>query len=136
MMRFAGVVCLLVSWMTLGEPLSAQTATGGSVRGHVKDEQEAVLQDASLPVTSPDAPASFEVTSDETGYYRLLDLPPGEYTITAELVGFSKCVRKRINVRAGLNITVPVVMKVGTVSDIVAVTLEPPMLERPNQCSR
>lgn len=135
MMRSLGAVYLIASCLSVVQPVFAQIATGGAIRGHVKDEQEAVLQGVRITATSPDAPNPFEVTSDQSGYYRLLDLPPGEYTISAELEGFAKWVRDGVQVRAGLNITVPVVMQLGTLAEQVTVTLDTPMLEadRPGQ---
>lgn len=129
MMRSLGVVCLLASCLAIVSPAYAQITTGGAIRGHVKDEQEAVLQGVRITATSPDASGAREVASDETGYYRLLDLSPGEYTITAELDGFAKWTRDRIVVRSGLNVDVPVVMKVGGVNETVQVALETPLIE-------
>jgi hypothetical protein len=88
-----------------------------------------VLQAVKVTATSPDAPTPREVQTDDSGFYRLLDLPPGTYTLTAERDGFATWLREGIVVRAGLNLSVDIVMKVGSVSETVKVTLETPMLE-------
>src|SRR5882672_9166730 len=124
-MRVLLVVCLLVS--TAATSAFAQTATGGSIRGYVKDEQEAVLPGVRLTATNPDAPATPAVRSDQSGYYRLLDLSPGTYTISAELDGFAKWIREGVVIGAGLNVTVPIVMKLGTVVELVTVRSQTPM---------
>jgi hypothetical protein len=129
-MRVAIAACLLV-W-TIATTASAQTATGGSIRGYVKDEQDAILPGVRLTAKSPDAPGRPTATSDGSGYYRLLDLPPGAYTITAELDGFAPSVREDIVIRAGLNVSVSIVMKVGTISELVTVQSDTPMLETRN----
>src|SRR5262249_53177854 len=67
--------------------------------------------------------------SEADGSYRLLNLPPGEYTIAAEIQGFAKYSRAGVIVRAGLNIEVDIVLKIGAVSETVQVTGESPMLE-------
>jgi hypothetical protein len=129
-MRVWIAVCLLVC--TTGRTALAQTASGGSVRGYVKDEQDAILPGVRLTAVSPDAPGTPSAASDQTGYYRLLDLPPGTYKIVAELDGFAQWVREGIVVRAGLNVSVPIVMKVGTINEVVTVKSDTPMLETRN----
>lgn len=127
-MRLTGCVCLLAC-LVANTTTSAQISTNGSIRGHVKDEQDAVLQGVRLTAISPDAASPYEVTSDGGGYYRLLDLPPGEYRITAEFDGFATWVRERVGIRAGLNITLPVVMQVRTIVEVVPVVAETSVLE-------
>src|SRR6185503_1510014 len=73
--------------------------------------------------------APFTVISDKEGYYRLLELPPGEYQLTAERQGFTRFVRPGITVRAGLNLSVDVDMVLGNRAETTTVTAETPMLE-------
>src|SRR5262249_52709765 len=70
----------------------------------------------------------YTAVTDQEGYYRLLNLPPGEYTIASELQGFSKVVRANILVRAGLNLAVDLVMKVGALEETITVQGETPLL--------
>src|SRR5262249_15690509 len=107
----------------------SSSSTGGSIRGYVKDEQEAVLRGVTLSATSADAPGDHVASTDDGGYYRLLDLPPGTYTIRASLDGFATWVRENVAVRAGLNLTVPVMMKLGGREETVQVSAETPLLE-------
>src|SRR5438445_5875308 len=127
-MRVSIVVCLLVC--TVATVASAQTASGGSIRGYVKDEQDSVLQGVRISAISSDAPGDHAVVADDAGYYRLLELPPATYTLTAELAGFSKWVRQDVVMRAGLNINVTIILKVGDVNESLEVRADPPLLER------
>ena len=108
--------------------LSAQT-TDGSIRGYVRDEQGGVLPGVTISATSPAAPTPFSAVTDQEGLFRLLDLPPGEYTVAAELQGFSKVARTNIVVRAGLTLGVDLVMKVGALEETITVQGETPLLE-------
>jgi len=108
---------------------SAQISTEGSVRGQVKDEQGAVLPGVSMTATSPTVAGIFSATSDAEGRYRLLNLPPGSYTLRAELAGFSKSSRPNIVIRAGLNLVVDVALRLGELQETVQVTAESPLLE-------
>src|SRR5690349_19078647 len=126
-MRVSFLVCLLVC--AAASDSFAQTASGGSIRGYVKDEQEAVLRGVVLTATSPDASTPMVATTDEAGYYRLLNLPPGSYTVRAELDGFTTWVRENVEVRAGLNLSFPIVMKIGNRNESIQVTAETPLIE-------
>jgi hypothetical protein len=126
-MRVSFLVCLLVCAAASGS--FAQTAGGGSIRGYVKDEQEAVLRGVVLTATSPEASTPMVATTDEAGYYRLVNLPAGSYTVRAELDGFTTWVRENVEVRAGLNLSFPIVMKIGNRNESIQVTAETPLIE-------
>src|SRR5215831_16739029 len=107
----------------------AQTMAGGSIRGYVKDEQGAVLPGVTISAVSGEASGTHLAVSDEAGFYRLLDLPPANYTVIAELQGFARFEWANIIVRGGLNLGVDIVMKVGAVAEVIEVRAETPMLE-------
>jgi hypothetical protein len=101
----------------------AQVAAEGSIRGRVDDGSGAVIPGVTVVATSPSVGGIFRAVSDEGGNYRVTELPPAnDYTITVELEGFSKYIRPDIIVRAGLNVRLDVSLKVGNLSEAVAVT--------------
>jgi hypothetical protein len=108
---------------------SAFAQTEGSIRGYIRDEQAAVLPGVSIIATSPDVARPYTTVSDQEGYYRLLNLPPGEYSVKAELQGFETFVRGNLIVRAGLNVGVDIVMKIGAISETLEVKADAPLLE-------
>ena len=79
----------------------AQTTSGGSIRGFVRDSTGGILPGVTVNAKSPAAPGTRSTTTDAAGYYRLMEVPPGEYALTFELQGFSKVVREGIVVRVG-----------------------------------
>src|SRR4029453_6736672 len=99
---------------------SAQT-TDGSIRGYVRDEQGGALPGVTVTATSSAAPRPHVAVTDDGGLYRLLNLTPGDYTITAEIQGFAKFLRPNVVVRAGLNLNVDVEMKIGTAAETIQV---------------
>jgi hypothetical protein len=123
--RFIGVLPLVLCLTGV----AAAQGSGGSVRGYVQDAQGAVLHGATVTASSPTVALPYSVASDDDGLYRLLDLPPAQYTITAELAGFSKFVRTNVVVRAGLNLTLDLVLAVGAISETVVVQANTPMIE-------
>jgi hypothetical protein len=108
---------------------TAQSSADGAVRGYVRDEQGAAIPGVTVVATSPTVGGTRETVSDAEGFYRLTTLPPGEYTISAELAGFSRFVRPGIVVRAGINFAVDISLKVGSLAETVQVTAETPMLD-------
>ena len=107
---------------------AAQT-TEGSIRGFVHDEQGGVLPGVSITATSAQNPNPLTAVTDEQGGYRLINVPPGTYNVTAELQGFQKLVRADLVLHAGLTIDVDLVMKVGTVSETIQVKGDAPLIE-------
>lgn len=125
-MRKLGISFLLL--MLYATSAVAQT-TEGSIRGYVRDEQGGVLPGVTLTATSAGVTTPRVAVSDSEGFYRLLNLPPAEYTIRAELQGFAKFARPNLVVHAGLNLGVDVTMKLGAVSETVTVSADTPLID-------
>lgn len=125
-----GVATTLVAVALLLPAASADAQTGdGSLRGFVKDAQGGVLPGVTVTARGPALLAPVVAVSDDTGYYRLLNLPPGTLEVTAELAGFSTYRREGIVMRAGTIFTVDIAMTIGNVSETITVTGETPMIE-------
>ncbi|OFW46219.1 MAG: hypothetical protein A3J29_05325 [Acidobacteria bacterium RIFCSPLOWO2_12_FULL_67_14b] len=122
---FGALAVALFVGVTLAE---AQTGDG-SLRGYVRDEQSAVLPGVTVTATSSTLLVPVTGVTDSGGYYRLLNLPPGTYAITAELSGFSTSRREGIIMRAGITLTVDVQLAVGALSETITVTGDSPMIE-------
>jgi hypothetical protein len=107
----------------------AQASVQGAIRGYVKDDQGGALPGVTVVATSPAVAGTREVVTDAEGFYRLTELPPAEYTITAQLTGFSRFARPGVVVRAGLNLAIDITLQVGSFTETVQVSVETPMLE-------
>ena len=108
---------------------SAAAQSGqGSLNGYVKDEQGGILPGATVTAIGPSLLAPVVGVTDNAGYYRLQNLPPGLLTVTAELSGFATFRREGILMRAGSTFTVDIELKVGTLSETVTVAGESPMV--------
>jgi hypothetical protein len=123
------IIMLVVVWCSVVTSAAAQTAVEGSIRGHIRDQQEAVLPGVTITATSPTVAQTLTATSDAEGGYRLVNVPPGEYTITAELQGFATVKRGGVVMRAGLNLALDITMQVGAVTETIEVRGETPMIE-------
>ena len=103
-MRSGKLACLALGLvLALSSPAWAQEG-GGFLRGYVKDESGAVLPGVTVTATSQELLQPSVAVTDETGLYRLNNLPPGTYVIQAELAGFATHRREGILVRAGADV--------------------------------
>jgi len=117
---------ILALLLAAATPVLAQIE-GGNINGTVKDEQGGVLPGVTVTVQGGDRTQSF--VSDENGQFRFLNLPPGSYTVTAALPGFTTVVREQVAVAVGRNIDLPVNMKVAAVAETVTVSGASPVID-------
>jgi Carboxypeptidase regulatory-like domain len=122
------VVSLIVLSTFASHTASAQTGDG-SLRGYVKDEQGGILPGVTVTATSPALLAPVVAVTDTAGYYRVNNLPPGTYMLSAELTGFAVYKREGILMRAGSTFSVDIEMTLSSVQESVTVTGESPMIE-------
>jgi len=82
---------LLLSFALLSTTAFAQSSTTGSIEGRVVDANGAAVPGVSVSVKSPNLISPQSTTTDEQGNYRVLNLPPGKYTVLVEAAqGFAK----------------------------------------------
>jgi len=110
-------------FVVLAAPVHAQRTTGG-ISGIVKDATGAALPGVTVAVSGPNIVGSETVTSNELGYYRILNLPPGDYTISFTLAGFTTVTHRGLRVSVGATIEESPVLTVGGLQEAVEVTGE------------
>src|SRR5437899_7395621 len=106
----------------------AQTAATADLRGTVKDPSGAIIQNATITVR--DEARNFErsTQSNDSGFFTLLSLPPGSYTLTVSAKGFPKMIAKNVGLTVGQVADYPVIMRLTTETDVL-VTSEPLLVE-------
>jgi hypothetical protein len=101
-----------------------------TLAGVVRDASDAVLPGVTVEVTSPALiQKTRTATTDGTGQYRLTELPPGTYTMTATLTGFTTVKREGVEVTGSGVIPINVAMRVGAIAETVTVTGETPIVD-------
>jgi Carboxypeptidase regulatory-like domain/TonB dependent receptor-like, beta-barrel len=85
-----GRMLAVIAGLLVGLPCAslAQTTTG-SVRGYVSDSTGAPLAGATVQVSSSVTGVQRTTTSDPHGFYALLGLTPGTYTLEVRRIGFA-----------------------------------------------
>ncbi|MBI2568779.1 MAG: TonB-dependent receptor [Candidatus Schekmanbacteria bacterium] len=124
---FVATALLLAAGLALsGSPTSAQTQTG-NIYGTVKDSGQGPLPGAAVELQSPQR-APQTVYTDVNGRFRFVDLPPGNYNITATMEGFQGNRMEGIDVRVGVSADLSFTL-VATVGEVVTVTSEQPVVD-------
>jgi hypothetical protein len=121
------ILCLGLFAITV---LNAQVARqSGVIKGIVSDKQGLVLPGVLVTAQSPALMGEMSSVTNEDGYYHLLNLPPGVYTITAILEGFKTIKRTGIVVQVGQTYTVPLVTEMSALKEVVTVVGTPPVVD-------
>ena len=88
-LRGVRVLGLLAFVFALAIPLLAQS-DNAQISGFVKDASGAVIPGVTVAARSESRSFERSAISNDQGYYVISSLPPGFYTITAELTGFKR----------------------------------------------
>lgn len=109
---------------------SAAQEVTGTLYGTVAAEDGALLPGVTITIRSPQLIRGAEVAvTNELGAYRVASLPPGLYTLTAELAGFASVIREKIRLQAGEALAVPFQLKISAVQETVSVVGESPLID-------
>ncbi|MBM3745018.1 MAG: hypothetical protein FJW34_04395 [Acidobacteria bacterium] len=109
--------------------LVAQQDPRGSVAGRVMDSTGAVAPGVSVRATNTETNVAASAESNAQGNFEIPFLLPGVYRVEAELAGFKKWSRGGLELRIRDRLQVDVTLEVGSVSEVVEVTAEAPVLE-------
>ncbi|HEY3161363.1 MAG TPA: carboxypeptidase regulatory-like domain-containing protein [Vicinamibacterales bacterium] len=101
-----------------------------SIAGQVKDASGAVLPGVTVEASSPALIEKVRsVVTGGTGQYRLELLPPGTYTVTFALPGFSTVKRDGIELTGTFTASIDAELRVGTVEETITVSGETPIVD-------
>ncbi len=126
--RWCAVALLVVPIVTT--TAWAQTFTGG-VRGVVTDSG-GVVPGVTVTLTNEANGAARNEVSNEQGLYNFAAVPPGTYTVKAELTGFKTFENKGIRVLTQQFVTMDVRLEVGQLQETITVTGEAPLIDTSN----
>ncbi len=96
--------------------------TAGTVQGDVLDEKGGSVAGATVEAKNLATNFVQTDTTNTDGHFAFLSLAPGRYTLTISKQGFATILQQNVNVTVGQAITIPVTMKVSSVSQQIVVT--------------
>jgi outer membrane receptor protein involved in Fe transport len=115
-------------FFALGVPALAQRTTG-TLFGVVRDSSGAVLPGTTVSVTGANIVGAQTAVTNEEGLYRVLNLPPGEYSVAYSLAGFKTVNRKAVRVGLGQQVEENASLEVSQIQEEVTVVAESPVVD-------
>jgi len=125
--RRAIVAALCAALVVLATPAFAQTT--GQIIGTIVDAQGGVLPGVTVSATSPQLQGTRTAVTDSTGTFRFPTLPPGTYSVKANLAGFQDIAQENITVSLDKSVTLNMKMQVAGVSQTVDVIGTSPVVD-------
>lgn len=119
--RLALVLAVLIGLLCITPALLAQGNTG-TISGTVTDSSGGIVAGAEVKLTDTATGSARPTTTNDKGFYVFPYVNPGAYTVTASKQGFKTTVVSSQTVDVGLQLTVNVVLEVGSVASTVEVT--------------
>jgi hypothetical protein len=106
----------------------AQVQTG-TITGVVTDEQGAVMPGVTVMAESDALIVAQTVTTNANGIYTVINLQPGEYTLTFETQGFATVTRAGVVVNVARVTSVNQSLRLSAVAETITVTAESPAVD-------
>ena len=131
------IVGLVALVLALVPAIASSQQSGNSIAGVVRDATGASVPGVTIEVSSPALIEKARTTiTDEQGQYRILSLPPGLYTVTFSLTGFTTVRREGIQLTVNFTATVNAELKLGSLEETVTVSGESPVVDIQNTDTR
>jgi Carboxypeptidase regulatory-like domain len=117
---------MLVALLSIPSAAQAQATLTGTVR----DASGAVLPGVTIEAASPALIEKVRTAvSDGTGQYRITDLPPGTYTVTFALTGFTTVRREGLAVSGSGVIPINADLRIGALEETITVSGVAPLVD-------
>jgi hypothetical protein len=113
--------------------LIAQSTTDGAIGGTVFDLTGAVVPGAQVVIHNNGTNAEESTTADPSGYYRVIHLQPGSYTVTISKQGFAPYKHENVIVQVGALTENSPKLNVAGTAETVDVTAEAPQINTTSQ---
>jgi hypothetical protein len=88
----------------------------------VKDATGAVVANATVTARNVATNVSRNATTNDEGFYRIINVPPGDYEMTAEAANFKKSVLPKVTVTIGQAAEVDVTLEPGQITESVTIS--------------
>jgi hypothetical protein len=129
MLRFLTRSLLVALMVAAGTSAYAQATQTGTISGVVEDATGAVLPGVTVTLTSRDQGFTRSTVTDENGRYVFPAVPTGPYDVVATLQGFETAQANNSLVEVGKTTAVNFGMKIGTLTDVVQVIGDTPIVD-------
>ena len=123
LVRLSQATALLIIALTFSTVAFGQAqSNAANLQGFVKDTTGAVVPNATVTARNPATNISRATTSDDSGSYRIVNLPPGDYEITVEAQNFKKSVLTKVTLTVGQTADLDITLEPGQITESVTIS--------------
>ncbi len=116
----ATILLVIAVMLPACSPVLAQTSFG-SVNGTVTDATKGVIPGAAIALINVGTNIKMEGVSNDNGFFRIVNVRPGRYTLSIGLVGFKTAVLPAFEIGVNEAVTKNVTLQVGDVAETVEI---------------
>lgn len=124
--KFTRILFLVFS-LLITQNLFAQAT--GSLSGTVTDQNNAVVQGATVTVKNTATNLTRTVTTNEEGRWSVQVLPVGKYTVSYTKDGFKKAATENVEVEASVPRTVDAKLEIGVSETVIITAADTPLVQ-------
>ncbi|MDT7781560.1 MAG: hypothetical protein QOC99_4072 [Acidobacteriota bacterium] len=116
------LMCALALTLGASTAMAQADATSANLSGFVKDPAGAVVPGATVTARNPSTGITRTATTNDQGFYQLVQLPAGTFELTVEAANFKKAVVPSVAVTVGQRADLDFTLEIGQITDVVTVT--------------
>jgi hypothetical protein len=124
--KLLSVACVV---MMLAALALAQGASTGDLHVTVKDPKGGLVTNATIGARDESKALERTTTDNSDGQYRLLLLPPGQYTVTVEAPGFGTATLKDVAITVGQQAQIAIALSVAGTQEVIDVSSAAELVE-------
>jgi hypothetical protein len=102
-------------------PAQSQS-NAADLQGYVRDAQGAVVAGANVTARNKATGLERTATSNDEGYYKIVNLPPGDYEVNVQAANFSKANIPSVTITVGQRADLDIPLAAGQLSETVTVS--------------
>jgi hypothetical protein len=122
-------ICIFLASVLLAAGLAFSQAVNGSIVGTVTDSTGGSVANAKVTLTETGTKVVHTGQTNESGTYGFLEMPPGNYSVSAEMAGFKKEIKNGIILEANTSPRVDMRLEPGEVSQTIEVSANGAVLQ-------
>lgn len=97
-------------------------STAADLQGFVRDPSGAVVVGATVTARNPATNLSRDTTTNDEGFYQIVNLPPGDYEVTVEASNFKRAVLPAVTLTVGQRADLDIPLEIGQVGESVTIS--------------
>ena len=113
---------LLVVLAAASVAFGQSQSNAADLQGTVKDSTGAAIAGATVTARNQATNASRTATTNDDGYYRIINLPPGDYEVTVGAANFKKNILQNVKVTIGQTAELNPELQPGEISETVVIS--------------